>query len=132
MPLSPEEWWSFDLPPSIDVMKPGIYEWRIGQFAVYVGKSKRLRSRIREYPNNVQKLINEAPYRLTNPDGFGEIHRYLHEASLQGYRATVTVLENCEEPELNARERYWIELRRKEARDGGPRVLNGDRGRLIR
>ncbi len=127
-----EEWWSLDLPASIDLTKPGIYEWRIEQSAVYIGKSKRLRSRIREYPNNVRKLIKGAPYRLAKPDGFREIHRFLHEASLKGSHARVTVLENCDESELNTRERFWIELRRKEERVGGPRVLNGDGGRLIR
>jgi hypothetical protein len=119
-----EEWWTLDVSPGIDLSQPGIYEWRIGDDSVYVGKSKRLSGRIREYPNNVRKLLTGAPYRRGKQAAYRDIHRDLRSAHDAFVKVTVTILENCLVSELNERERHWIALRRTEAGQGGPRVIN--------
>lgn len=119
-----QTWWTV-IGTDADFAQAGIYEWRIGDQFVYIGKSKRLRSRIREYPNNVRKMETGAPYRRGKPDGYREIHHELYRASLAKIPVFVTVLENCETSMLNQREQHWIAVRRtSEIKDGGPRVLN--------
>ncbi len=44
-----ENWWRLDLPEHIELDLPGIYEWRIGNESLYIGKSSRLSARLREY-----------------------------------------------------------------------------------
>lgn len=120
------QWWTVEVPQGLTLSLPGIYEWRIGSGFVYIGKSKRLRRRIREYPNNVRKLIDEKPYRLGDPEGFRAVHYSLMAAHDQQWPVTVTILENCFAADLNAREQHWIEARRYDESAGGPRVLNAD------
>lgn len=43
------EWWTPDIGAHIDLDRPGIYEWQLGGEAVYIGKAKGLRTRIRAY-----------------------------------------------------------------------------------
>lgn len=124
---SSNTWWSLDVSLGCDMASAGIYEWRLDGFGVYVGQSKRLVSRIREYPNNVRKLIAEAPYRAGKPYSYREIHHHLRQACDSGAAVSVTVLENCDPADLNTRERYWIARRRDEAARGGPQVLNSER-----
>lgn len=119
------DWFQQDVPPQIKLNEPGIYEWRIDG-AVYIGKSKRLLGRLREYPNNVRKLVEGLPYRKHRPDGFRAVHRHLHIAYKGNAAISVKVLENCEPDCLNEREQFWIDLRRREEKSGGPRVLNSD------
>ena len=94
-----------------DLDRPGIYEWRIAESEAYVGQSKRLRSRLREYPNNVRKLLTGQPYRRGRPSSFRFIHHELAKAQAEGRAITFTVLENCAVEDLNHRERYWIAKR---------------------
>lgn len=117
-------WWSLSAPAHIDLGLPGIYEWQLEGIGVYIGKSKRLKSRIREYPNNVRKLILGLPYRRGKACAFRAIHHSLRSAHDSIANTTVTVLENCMISELNARERHWITVRKAEAQAGGPPVLN--------
>lgn len=119
-----DNWWTLDIGESIDVGLPGIYEWRIGVDSLYIGKSARLRGRIREYPNNVRKLIAGDAYRKGKPTSYREIHRALRIAHDDMIEVSLTVLENCGREVLNQRERYWIATRRAEEAQGGPRVLN--------
>ncbi|MCT2558024.1 hypothetical protein N0B51_03420 [Tsuneonella sp. YG55] len=42
------DWWKLEVPAHVDLTRPGIYEWRIANESVYIGKSCRLRRRIRE------------------------------------------------------------------------------------
>jgi len=126
--LVPLSWWRLDVPDGCSVGLPGIYEWRIGDESLYIGKSVRLASRLREYPNNVRKIIEGSPYRKSNPDGYREVHRELNRARATGMDVSVTVLENCERQHINERERYWIAARVREAAKGGPRVLNAQGG----
>lgn len=119
-----DRWWTLIVPAEIDPNLPGIYEWRIGDRGIYIGKSKRVPRRIREYPNNVRKLITGLPYRKGKPTSYREVHHELRLAHDQYLAVTVTVLENCEIEQLNAREQCWIAVRRGEAERGGPRVLN--------
>lgn len=104
----------------------GIYEWRIEGVGLYVGQSKRLKSRLREYPNNVRKLIAKAPYRKSKPDGFRVIHRHLSAAYESQAAVKFSVLEICARDLLNECERAWIKRRREEAAKGGPPVLNSN------
>lgn len=118
------DWWALDSSGNADISLPGIYEWRIGDAAVYVGKSKRLRRGIREYPNNVRRMLAGAPYRRSRTDAFREIHHHLRRAHDEQIEVTVRVLENCKLDQLNVREQHWIALRLAEAEAGGPLVLN--------
>lgn len=127
MSLMRTDWWALDSSKNADISLPGIYEWRIGDAAVYVGKAKRLRKRIREYPNNVRKLLTGAPYRRGKATAFRDIHHHLRRAHDEQIVVRVRVLENCENDELNSREQYWIAIRRAEADNGGPQVLNATR-----
>jgi hypothetical protein len=109
-----------------ELVHAGIYEWEIANIGIYVGKSKNLTSRLREYPNNVRKLLAGAPYRLSNPGGFRIIHRSLADAHQQQISVKFRVLETCECDSLNERERYWIAHRRASAAAGGLCVLNSN------
>lgn len=118
------DWWKQNIGPDIDLTQPGIYEWQIEGVGVYIGQSKRLRQRIREYPNNVSKLLRGAPYRKSKLTAYRAIHHELKRAYEDLNLVSVTVLENCNISELNERERHWIAVRRFEASQGGPAVLN--------
>ena len=124
-----DNWWTRDVAEQIDLDLPGIYEWRIGSDSLYIGKSGRLRGRIREYPNNVRRLLAGEPYRRGNPTSFREVHHELRAAHDGMISVTVSILENCARADLNQREQYWIAIRRAEAEQGGPRVLNGTQQR---
>lgn len=119
-----DQWWTLSFPSEIYPDQPGIYEWRIGDQGPYIGKSKRLRKRIREYPNNVRKLIYGLPYRKGKPTAYREVHHELRLAHDQFLTVTVTVLENCEHSQLDVREQHWIAVRKAQAELGGPRVFN--------
>lgn len=121
-----KDWWTLDIPEHIDPAQPGIYEWRIADQSLYIGKSSRLSSRLREYPNNVRKLVNEAPYRKGKATAYREVHHELRRAHDSGIAVTVTILENCERCDLDERERHWIAIRKQEAEAGGPRLLNSN------
>jgi hypothetical protein len=124
-----DNWWTPDAAEHIDLDRPGIYEWRIGSDSLYIGKSERLRGRIREYPNNVRKLITGEAYRKNKPTRYRDIHHELRAAHDGMTPVIVTILENCARADLNQRERYWIATRRAEAELGGPRVLNATKQR---
>lgn len=104
-------WFQLSIPDGIDLSKPGIYQWQIAGGGTYIGKSKNLRSRLREYDNNVRKQGLGLPYRKSKPDAFRLIHRQLHAAKKAGAEITVTVLENCSIENLIDRERHWIAAR---------------------
>ena len=105
---SDTSWFVRDIPEGRSLTLPGIYEWRIEGVGSYVGKSKGLTRRLREYPNNVRKLLSGLPYRRGKPDRFRRIHHELRAAMESGRRVTVTIIENCSVDEINERERYWI------------------------
>lgn len=119
-----KDWWRIQIDDTLNLYLPGIYEWRIGEESVYVGKSKCLKLRLRHYPNNVRRLIAGQPYRKGKPVSFRDVHHELRVAHDRFLTVTVTILENCDKAELNERERYWIMRRTEEAESGGPRVLN--------
>jgi len=129
MKLLRDNWFLQDIPASINLEKPGIYEWRIGgaEPCVSVGQSKRLKGRAREYVNNIRKMVNGLPYRKGKPTKFRAVHHGLRKGHDNGLPITFTVLENCDEAFLNEREQFWINRRVDEERAGGPRVLNGPR-----
>ncbi|HEY3948050.1 GIY-YIG nuclease family protein [Phenylobacterium sp.] len=102
----------------------GIYLWTIGDDALYVGQARRLRSRIRQYPNNVRRLLAGLPYRKAKPSEYRKIHVALAEAYNKSSQVTVSVLEVCEPELLNERERYWIDRHRTEAKRRGCCLLN--------
>lgn len=124
-----DNWWTRDVAEQIDLDLPGIYEWRIGSDSLYIGKSKRLRGRIREYPNNVRRLLAGQPYRRGKPTSYRDVHHALRAAHDAMISVTVSILENCARTDLNQREQYWIAIRRAEAEQGGPRILNATKQR---
>lgn len=86
----------------------GVYAWEITNVGTYVGKSVNLRRRLREYPNNLRKLILGLPYRRGNIDGYRRVHREMVGAVQQGQQPVCRIVELCLPAELNERERYWI------------------------
>lgn len=102
----------------------GIYEWRIEGFGAYVGKSKNLRSRFREYRNNVCKLLNGLPYRKNNPEGFRDVHRELLNAYQNKAAIKFTVLGFYEPDSLNAHEQAAIKRLRETHASEGLQVYN--------
>ena len=124
-----DNWWTRDIAEHIDLDLPGIYEWRVGGDSLYIGQSAGLRSRIREYPNNVRKLIVGKAYRKSKPTRYRDIHYELRAAHDGMTPVIVTILENCARADLNQREQCWIATRRAEAELGGPRVLNATKQR---
>ena len=120
------DWWVIAYQPDIALERAGIYEWRIGDRCLYIGKSKRLPRRIREYPNNVRKLLAGKPYRKGKPAQYRQIHIEMGRAHDDRISVIVAVLENCDPSILNQRERHWIELRKRQERQGGPRLLNAN------
>lgn len=87
----------------------GIYRWEIAGVGSYVGKSRNLARRLREYPNNIRKLMLGLPYRKGKPDGFRGIHRELARALDRGASIQCSVIELCPSEQLSDRETHWIE-----------------------
>ena len=105
--LSPADWFRFDIPAKIDLARPGIYEWRIEGVGSYVGQSCQLRRRLSQYAANLRRSRDGRSRLVAGSDRHGEINEALHAAVVAGRPVTVTVLENCELTELNAREWFW-------------------------
>lgn len=104
----------------------GIYEWRIDGVGIYVGKSKNLRSRFREYKNNLRKLINKLPYRKNNPDGFRNVHQALFKAYQNHTAIKFSILEFCHPDRLNVCEQATIKALREALVDSELEVFNAD------
>lgn len=121
------DWYTLIKPEGVQTDLPGIYEWRIDNTAVYIGKYGRIRRPTKEYARNLARMLNKKPYRKSNEDGFRLIHRELHDAHHRGAKITLTILENVTDPKRRgARERELIAQRRQEETSGGPRILNSD------
>jgi hypothetical protein len=118
-----KNWFSIVTPPE-DC--PGIYEWKIDGEGVYVGKAKRLATRMRAYPNNVRKILNKVRWRAGSDRDFRAVHHALHKAHESGATVTFSVLEICVAEFLNERERYWIGVRKAEELQTGLKVLNSN------
>ncbi|MGV8839840.1 MAG: hypothetical protein ACWA6X_06000 [Bauldia sp.] len=103
---------------------PGIYEWRIAGTALYVGKAKRLKSRLGAYPRNVRDVLLGRSWHGQEGKAFRPVHYGLRQAHDEGAVVVVAILENCDAVALSEREHYWIKLRRGEEARGGPIVLN--------
>ena len=116
-------WYSIDNSDAKDLTLAGVYQWSIGQSAVYVGKAKTLGERLRDYPLNVRGLLEGRPYHVR-----GRTYRDIHRALMRAYEDETaviwTVLETCDPSIRAARERWWIHRRRREEAQGGPHVLN--------
>src|SRR5687768_127846 len=125
LPLRPG-WFIKDVPERLSLDAPGIYEWRIKGVGLYVGKAKKLKGRLPAYPRNVTHIISGRSWHGQPGKEVRPIHDALRLAYQQGVPVTVAVLENCEVAELNQRERFWIQLRRQEALEGGLPVLNSN------
>jgi Uma2 family endonuclease len=119
-------WYSQLIDTRFDLLKPGVYEWRIDGVGVYIGKATLLRDRINAYPRNVRKMIEGHPWHGDEKKEYRPIQRALRKAHDEGIPVTVAVLTNCVSGTRAAEcERAWIRLRRQEAFAGGPPVLNG-------
>ena len=124
MALKLRQGWYLIVTQGFDLDKPGIYEWRIGDIGLYVGKAKRLRRRIRDYPNNIRRMIEGLPWHGNDAKQYRGIHYELRTAYDAGVEVRVQILENCLAEDRAFRERAWIAVRRQEQNAGGPRVLN--------
>ncbi|WP_213981640.1 GIY-YIG nuclease family protein [Sphingomonas sp. dw_22] len=120
------EWYALSIEENFDLNRSGIYEWRIAGVGIYVGKAKTLRRRIRDYPNNVRRMINGLAWHGNSSKDYRQIHHELRRAYDSGTQVSVAVLEICDPSSRAERERHWIEQRRKEHLAGGPRVLNSN------
>jgi uncharacterized protein YfaQ (DUF2300 family) len=109
-----------------DLNSAGVYEWRVGSAALYVGKAKVLRRRLRDYPNNVRRMLQGLPWHGDVTKPYRLIHVALRSAYEQKLPVVVRVVENCDPDTRSERERHWIARRREEARQGGPPVLNSN------
>ena len=122
--------WFEAIVANTELPEAGIYEWRIEcparGVSIYVGKSKKLRSRLREYKNNIRKLLSKAGYRKSNPNGFREIHRELYRAYEADIIVRYRILQAATHGSLNELEQVWIRQRRTEADSGGFKFLNSD------
>ena len=121
-----DNWFSPPDNPAEDMGAAGIYQWSIEDVGVYVGKAKVLRKRLRAYPRNVLAMIENRPWHGNSAKEYRTIHKALREAHDAGTLVTVTVLEVCDPRVRTDRERHWIRVRRKEAQQGGPKVLNSN------
>lgn len=89
---------------------PMIYVWRVGA-DVYVGKSINGVGRaVREYHNNVRKMLAGQPYRKSKPDAWRRVHRRLHAAMLAGETITLELIPSTLEDLLKDEERLIREL----------------------
>lgn len=87
---------------------PGIYAWRIEGVGTYVGRYTNRSRPVREYANNVRKLLAGEPYRKSKPGNFRHIHRVLALAMQEGRSISLLLVQNCSVEELNEREQFWI------------------------
>lgn len=117
-------WYRLTNEHAFDLDAAGIYEWRIEGIGLYIGKAKRLRSRIRAYPNNVRRMIEGLPWHGNPNKSYRPVHQELRSAYEANIVITLAILENCSIEDRAARERAWIKLRREEESFGGLCVLN--------
>ncbi len=100
--------WALLIIPPIEKKVSGIYSWTVDGAGTYVGKSCNLKSRLREYRNNVRKMVLGRPRRKSGSSDF----RWIHEEMLAGLktkrRVNCEIVELCHRSVLNERERYWI------------------------
>jgi len=93
----------------VDETAPLVYQFEVrlnGQTHRYVGKSVNGSQRPRrDYAAVVSRLMTGTPYRKGNSDGFRRVHRVMAEALGVGGSIHLQLVENCEEDELNLRER---------------------------
>ena len=123
----PHDWYEYVRADSAVDEQPGIYEWRIEGVGLYIGKYSFIKRPKEEYTRNVNRILNNCPYRPKNRDGFRRIHRELAAAHPKGIKMTLTILENETDPKArNRRERGWIAQRRTEEKAGGLAVLNSN------
>lgn len=118
------DWFEVFCADGLSLDLPGIYEWRVETIGVYVGKAKRLKSRIRAYPNNVRRMTLGQPWHGNPERDYRPIHYALLRAYSENLPVSAVVLENCEAELRASRERHWIALRLEEERHGGPKLLN--------
>lgn len=96
------------VPEGMTLDLPGIYAWKIEGGAVYVGRYTNKSRILREYENNIRRLLSGEPYRRQKPTGFRRIHRALADAVRHHRRIELHILQNCLPHELDHQERSWI------------------------
>ena len=100
--------WALLIIPPIEKDVSGIYSWTVDGAGTYVGKSCDLKSRLREYRNNVRKMVLGRPYRRSGSGGFRWIHHELLAGLSTTRHITCEIVERCDRSLLNDREQYWI------------------------
>ena len=85
-----------ETPQGVTLDKPGIYEWAItypdGSIRRYVGKYTRRSRPMREYHANVERILDQRPYRKASPEGFRRVHRELAAAASEGRTVVLTIM----------------------------------------
>lgn len=82
-----------------------IYMWEIHDeddtlTGRYVGKAKGGSKRPRRhYKRNVRRLLQNRPYRKSNPEGYRKVHRHLAKADRLGHKITLSFLCNVDDSE---------------------------------
>jgi hypothetical protein len=121
------DWYQQTTDLSVNMNAAGVYQWSIEGVGLYVGKAKVLRERLRDYPRNVRGMLEGRFWHGDPLKKYRDIHRALRAAYDNETPVFVTVLENCDPTIRSEREQYWIRLRRAEADQGGPPVINSNR-----
>lgn len=107
----PDGWYEFVVPPDVQLDRPGIYEWAIDGLGRYIGKYKWINRPRLEYGRNVNRLLAGKPYRKSKPGGFRLIHTALFNAWRDGRQIRLTILENVDPANIDAREQELIRER---------------------
>lgn len=104
-----KDWFTEELVPNVDASLPGIYQWRVNGYSIYVGQYSRSNRPRRHYSQNLSNLLNGLPYRKGKPDKFRQVHHDLKRAYIAGSTITLRLIENhLAKDERNKRERELI------------------------
>jgi hypothetical protein len=120
------DWYRKVFDERYDLNCAGVYEWLIEDTGLYIGKAKILKERVRDYPNNVRRMLEGLPWHGNPNKDYRPIHYALRQAYDEELFVSVSILETCDLSIRAERERYWINFRRKEALAGGLPVLNSN------
>jgi hypothetical protein len=117
------DWYALFVAEGVDIRRPGIYQWIIGDDS-YIGKYSDISRPTRHYGRIVERMRAEKTYRPSNPNGFRRVHHALHDALTKGQRVELRILENVEPTLLQERETELIRQMRPTL--NGPAARNSD------
>ena len=106
------DWYALFVAEGVDIRRPGIYQWIIGDDS-YIGKYSDISRPTRHYGRIVERMRDEKTYRPSNPNGFRRVQR-----------VELRILENVEPTLLQERETELIRQMRPTL--NGPAARNSD------